>query len=79
MSGRPRTSSAAGFTGSGDPKAAVLAAVALRRRGHPVPAALLASVQGAVAPAFALSPHHTLNVADFSDTAWRVLEAWARR
>ena len=79
MASDPRTSSAPGFTGSADPARAVLACAALRRAGQPLPRGLVASAQRAVAPAFGLSPANTLAVDRFTDSAWAVLEGWARR
>lgn len=67
------------LTGAADPPRAVLAAAELRRRGRPVPPALLASAQQAIAPALGLAPSHTLDVRALTPQAWRLLEQWARR
>ena len=80
MTGQRRTSSGDGFTGSAaDPARAVLACAALRRQGVHPPRSLLASARHAIAPAFGLAEEHTLDATRLTDSAWKVLEEWARR
>lgn len=80
MTGQRRPSSGDGFTGSAtDPARAVLACAALHRQGVRPPRSLLAAVRPAIAPAFGLAEGHTLDPTKLTDSAWQVLEGWARR